>query len=349
MKTSTTPSRALAIACGAGCVAGALTILLGETITKPSEWTIYHGVTALMMFVTISFMHLQTEAFRARHYFAALGFLALSVTGTALVVGQSVGRQATVADASMLSAEAVNQAIFDKKTELKKARARFDEASQYGDGEMKGERCGPRCRDWRLRATEVQAHIRQLETEIAALGPQRPVNPKAEKLAEMAAVFGLSRAKAMAAVTLFEPFLLCLLFEIGSIVSLGFAFRSPTVKSPLTVVKPDLTTDLSDTSGQTDYPALTASDVSNVVAFVRPSDEPDPTPPRRPRRWRRDEVFEDLTGKLGRGERFESQRQMAIKYGVPTSTLSDWFGQWMEEGAQIQRTQIGRRNMVMAG
>jgi len=66
----------------------------------------------------------------------------------------------------------------------------------------------------------------------------------------------------------------------------------------------------------------------------------------RPRRWQREEVRADLTARLAKGEGFESQRAMAAKYGVPQSTLSNWFDHWSAEGREISRHQVGRRKMV---
>lgn len=91
---------------------------------------------------------------------------------------------------------------------------------------MTGQRCGPRCKEWRQNSKDISVVIKQLETEIAALGPQKPVNAKAERLADMAALFGVDKLKTRAMFTLLEPLLWTLFFEIGSIVSLGFAFRA---------------------------------------------------------------------------------------------------------------------------
>lgn len=229
MSKQTSKGRALAITAGVAFTAGGLTILLGDVLTKPQAWTSYHALTILTVFGTIAAGHLLVDAWKARHVLAAFGFLVLFMAGTGLVVYQSVGRQAETTDAKVLDAEASNQMIASKGVDLAKAKTRLDDANRAADNEMKGERCGPRCKDWRQRATEVQALISQIEGEIRALGPQKPVAPKAEKMAAVAALFGADQAKAKAALMLLEPFLWTLFFEIGSIVSLGFAFRSGPV------------------------------------------------------------------------------------------------------------------------
>ena len=229
MSNPTTKGRALAITAGVAFTAGGLTILLGDVLTTPEAWTSYHALTILTVFGTIAAGHLLVDAWKARHVLAALGFFVLFLSGTGLVVYQSVGRQAETTDAKVLDAEASNLMLAAKGSDLAKAKVRFDEANRMADSEMRGERCGPRCKDWRQRAKEVQALIAQIEGEIRALGPQKPVAPKAEKMAAVAALFGADEAKTKAALMLLEPFLWTLFFEIGSIVSLGFAFRSKPI------------------------------------------------------------------------------------------------------------------------
>ena len=222
--------RALAIIAGCAFAAGGLTILLGKDLIHPVDWVSTQWITILTVFGTIAAGHLLADAARARHVFAMIGFLVLFVSGTCLVVCQSLGRQAETFETSTLSAEATNKAIADKTTDLSSAKARRDYADKAGDREMTGQRCGPRCREWRQNSKDISVVIRQLEGEISALGPQKPVNAKAERLADMAALFGIDKLKTRAMFTLLEPLLWTLFFEIGSIVSLGFAFRQGKAK-----------------------------------------------------------------------------------------------------------------------
>lgn len=233
MQAHTTPGRALAIAAGCAFTAGGLTILLGDALLRPAEWTTYHVLTILTVGGTIAAGHLMADAGRARHYLAALGFLVLFVAGTGLVVYQSVGRQAEVTDTKASSTEARNLAIAEKHADLSRARQRLADAEKMVDLETKSGGCPDRrrdgrrsnCSDWKQRADEVRSHIAVLEGDIATLGAPAPVQPKATKMADVAALLGADHAKAKAALMLLEPFLWTLFFEIGSIVSLGFASR----------------------------------------------------------------------------------------------------------------------------
>jgi len=236
MRTSL-KGRALAIIAGLAFTAGALTILLGPALLTPLEWSSYHVLTVLSVFGTIAAGHLLAEA-GFKNPVAAIGFLILFVGGTGLVVANSVGRQATAFQETNLSAEATNAAIADKSEDLKQARAR----KAYADAQVQRETsrggCGRSCKDWKTNASDVAIVIGQLERDIAALGPKKPVNAKAERMAEMAELFGVSKAKAMAMYILLEPLLNCLFYELGSIVSLGFAFRQG--KRPLVAANDQL-------------------------------------------------------------------------------------------------------------
>lgn len=250
--------RLLAAVAGCAFAAGGLTILLGKDLLHPFEWLAPQWITILTVFGTIAAGHLLHDAYRGRHVFACVGFLALFVSGTVLVVCQSVGRQAETFEATTMSAEATNKAISDKTADLDRAKARRDYADKAADREMTGQRCGTRCKDWRQNAKDISVVIGQLEKEIAALGPQKPVNAQAARMADMAALFGIDRSKALVSYTMLQPLLWCLFFEIGSIVSLGFAFRQR--KRPLVVANDQLPSQLNTFASvadslQTSFPA----------------------------------------------------------------------------------------------
>ena len=313
MRTSI-KGRALAIIAGLAFTAGALTILLGPALLTPLEWSSYHVLTIISVFGTTAAGHLLADA-GFKHPIAGLGFLVLFLGGTALVVANSVGRQAATFEESTLSAEATNAAIADKSEDLKQARAR----KVYADAQVQRETsrggCGRSCKDWKTNASDVAIVIGQLERDIAALGPKKPVNAKAERMAEMAALFGVSKAKAQAMFVLLEPLLNCLFFELGSIVSLGFAFRQG--KRPVLVAANDCPS-LAD-NRQTSFP----------VEFQLP--EP-PEPPKGKRRKPFPKEVIDFSNHpvvkalRGNGGSVTSHRQLAELLGI-------------DEGAATRRRQ----------
>ncbi|MBS0233456.1 MAG: hypothetical protein JSR99_08210 [Proteobacteria bacterium] len=277
--TPTTKGRALAIIAGCAFAAGGLTILLDKELLKPLLWTSAHWLTILMVFGTIAAGHLMVDATRARHLFSTLGFLALFLSGTGLVVYSSVGRQVEAQGTTTLSVEDLNKKIVEKSADLEAAKARRDYAEQQVQATMTKSYCGRGCKDWKLNAKDVSVVISQLETEIAALGPQKPVNAQAAAMADVLLLFHVpgSKEQIVSALTLLIPFSKTIFFEIGSIVSLGFAFRP----APISIAKP-----ASDLTGQSDYSIAGANDFQALKASIS-GELPDPTPPRGGRKSRK--------------------------------------------------------------
>jgi hypothetical protein len=217
---------------------GGLTILLGSDLTSPRDWQASQWLTILTVFGTIAAGHLMVDAWRARHLFATVGFLVLFFSGTGLVVYSSVGRQVETAGVTTLSVEDANARLADLKAERQKAVARRDYANDQaayeiaGRPDKRGRRtakpyCGKSCKDWQQNARDVTASIEKLDREIAKIGPAKPVNAQAGAMADIGVLFHVRATKdqIVAALLLLIPFAKCLFFEIGSIVSLGFAFR----------------------------------------------------------------------------------------------------------------------------
>jgi hypothetical protein len=231
--------RGLAFVAGLAFAIGGLTILLDRDLTSPAHWQSGQWLTILTVFGTITAGHLMADAFRARHYIAALGFLVLFLSGTTLVVYSSVGRQAEQQGVTTMSVEDTNTKIAEKNADLESAKQR----KAYADGQVQKEMthsyCGRNCKDWQRNSQDVAIVIAQLEKDIASLGPQRPVNAQAAAMAEVALLFHAPGTKdqIVAALVLLIPFAKTLFFEIGSIVALGFAFRQG--KRPIIVAAND--------------------------------------------------------------------------------------------------------------
>ncbi len=218
--------RFLAALSGAVFLGGSLAIILGSALLEPWSWGQSQVLTVLMIVGTIAAGHLAKVAFKARSV-SCVGFAVLFVAGSGLVVYNSVGRQAEQHDTVALERATANALIEDKTRDIEAARERLANAERNADRE-RGSKCKQRCKDWEAAAADARNVIRVLESEIRALGAPKPVDAKADKAGELAAVFGFDRRKAAALAALIEPFLWTIFFEIGSIVSLGFAFR-PTV------------------------------------------------------------------------------------------------------------------------
>lgn len=382
MTTPTPESRALAIAAALAFTAGGLTILLGPALLTPLEWTAYHWLTILTVFGTIAAGHLLSDAGRAGRWLACLGFLVLFLSGTALVVYNSVGRQTEASGGKALETAGLNDKITAKTNALNDARRRLikanDKVELYTNGGRDAETgqkikpgCGRICEDWKLNRSDLVTVVKTLERELDGLGPKKPVNAKAETFAEIAALFSFDKAKAAAAFTLIEPFLSTLFFEIGSIVSLGFAFRRTTAgptpagraaaSAELPAEQKNLCERLLEPE-RTDEPASAVAQRAqiehsdNVLTFRAPGQPNVPPHPngsgqkvgRRARRTdRKAAVLSDIAARIEAGERFESQealRKVLCKRFGPLAKSS--LSNWLDEHHAIRRERDGRRKAV---
>ena len=224
--------RILAALSGAIFLGGSLAIILGEALLHPMSWGQSQVLTVLMITGTIAAGHLAKVAFKARSV-SCVGFAVLFVCGSGLVVYNSVGRQAEQHDTVALERAAANSLIEDKTRDIESARDRLAAAERNADRE-RGSKCKTKCKDWENAAADARNVIRVLESEIKALGAPRPLDSKASKAGEVAAAFGYERHRVEVLAALLEPFFWTVFFELGTIVSLGFAFHSvSTVSKPI--------------------------------------------------------------------------------------------------------------------
>lgn len=231
MTTITTNGRLLAIAAGAAFTYGGLRIILGDSLTDPAQWTTSVQLTVLMVGGTIAAGHLMRDAWGSKHWAAAAGFLLLFLSGTGLVVFNSVGRQA---ETSMLTEAQADDAA-ERRVAIKASLARAEAMLSGAQADLARE-CktgkGKRCEGIEATIGVYQAAVKGHVADLEKIGAAKPVHAKATQGAKIAALFGADESKAKAALLLIEPFLWCLFFEFGSIVSLGFAFRGITESAP---------------------------------------------------------------------------------------------------------------------
>ncbi len=94
MTTTNTAGRGLAIAAGVVLASGTLAILFEDVLMHGAQITLKHWLTLVTVSGTMMVGHLADMARRQRHWMSVLGFTALFLAGTGLVVYSSVGRQA---------------------------------------------------------------------------------------------------------------------------------------------------------------------------------------------------------------------------------------------------------------
>ncbi len=222
--SSTTSGRWLAIATGAAASAGALYILLKDDVVA-GRWSDAFILVPVMVGISIAAGHLCWSALAGRNLLAALGFALAFALGSVLTVYTSVGKQAATSDASALAAQASNDLRQAKEGELARARVRFQDAQTMADRERSEKRCGQKCQDWERRGREVASYIRQLESDLAAMEPPKPIAAPATRFARFAGLFFDIDPDALSAkLDTIQPLAYSLLFELTAIVALGYGF-----------------------------------------------------------------------------------------------------------------------------
>lgn len=177
------------------------------------------------------------------------------------------------------------------------------------------------------RKTELEPEVARLRDELASL-------PRPEAVTAEEAAIGGWWAWIMGAAVVFVA-------TFGSVI---FA-RVETLK-------PDGVH--SDTSGQTSFGASEA-DIQAMVATIRP-DNPNRPAPIAPKAREPDGQTDDRKGQVlafiqtmrALGRTIPRQADIAERFDVPRSTLSDWCREWEAEGSIPARRTVGRCKVIAA-
>lgn len=229
MTTITPNGRALAIVAGVAFVYGGLLVILGkEAMFDPSKWDTAVQITVLTVFGVIGAGHLFEDARKAKRWLAAIGFAAVFGGGTWLVVSNSLGKQA---ETSLFTASQADDAA-ERRVAIKAALGRAEAMLSQAQAELARE-CktgkGKRCEGIQATIGVYEAAVKGHVADLDRLGPAKPVDAKSSEMAKFAALFGYNEAKAKALLMLIDPLLRTMFFELGAIVSLGFAFRKTAI------------------------------------------------------------------------------------------------------------------------
>jgi hypothetical protein len=230
MTTLTTGGRTLAIVAGAAFVYGGLKMILGDALLDFSQWTTSVQLTVIMVGGTIAAGHLCDTALAAKRRGAALGFALMFLSGTALIVFNSVGKQA---ENSMMTESQVDAAAERRvgiKSDLERARKMLGEAQADLAKEARNGGCGKTCQGIQATIGVYEAAVKGHVADLEKMGIPMVVHARETEMAKVMAMFGAEELKSKAALTLLAPFFYTLFFELGSVISLGFAFRREPVK-----------------------------------------------------------------------------------------------------------------------
>ena len=326
MKPHTT-GRGLALIAGFLATSGALAILLQDALAS-HVWTLQHGLIPVLMAVQILTSHLFITALLTRRWLSAIGFLVVAIAGTWGVFYTSVGKQSEVAAEKTAIADDINGRRADVLTRLAANEdmlktARISLAGECGTGK------GSRCTGKRETVKVYEDAVRGNQADLAMIGPEKPVNAQADTMAELVSVVtGADQGKVKHVLVLTQPFTYATIFELAALVSWGFAFgHGRRVGARMLPTDEPSERDVRQTS----FP--------NGSGGLR---VPNRSTPKAPNGSRKDAILAALLTDQAMGKRFGSQREVAERFDVPASTLSEWLGVWEDEGLLPKRIMHGR-------
>ncbi|MGE3228117.1 MAG: helix-turn-helix domain-containing protein [Hyphomicrobium sp.] len=365
-------SRLTAFVAGCIFIACAGAILFEDVALQGAPITLSHLLTAGVLSGTLLVGHLLIDAKRGRHWLAALGFVVLFITGTGLIVYLSTGKQAEHTFQSQAEADLAAEERARIKPLLVRAEKMLEEQRAIVAREAVKVRCGDVCKGAQVSAGVYEAAVTGYKADIARLGTPKPVAPDAESFANVASVlFGADKAKVKAGAILVVPFVRTILFELGGLWCLGFAFR-PLPRTATEETKAEKAATQATAAERAPLSPSEQSDfcTDDIDEARKLGIGGDPRtgspgnwgnsvsgggrkPPKGgngggPRVYSRAEALLDLTRRLASGETVAAQDDLAEAWHVDKSTVAKWLKRWRADGLVPAAQRIGRCHRLVA-
>lgn len=316
-----------AILGGTAAAGGAIALLVRDAAV--TGWTVDLALMPVLVGLTILCGHHTSKALFRGRVLSAAGLAILAVFGSTLTVYETMGRRAEVRDAKVaVAADSASQRLHlqqmlaEAEENVTKYRKRLSD--ECGSG--KGTKCG----GFTYTVKTWEAAVTGYKAEISALGAPKPIDPKAERVAAIAAMFGvgISPDVIQRHVALVEPLAIPIFLELGSIILFGYGLgrgRKIEVQAP----------------------APTRQPLPEIEVANDPTPLPVPLSTSGPA-YTRDEALADLTTLVKAGHHPESQDWLAARWNVQKGTISKWLRHW-ETAGQLpgNRQPEGRRKMVV--
>lgn len=236
--------------------------------------------------------HLRFARFRL---IGGTGFALLALLGSTVMVSGTLGRLATVKDEKEATVGATNRTYGNKADDLKAAKT--EQARECKS-------IGKRCEAWNAR---VDVLTRELSGIVV-----KSTDPKSDAAARLAVVIGFKGDRVKEVVGAFDPILVPLFLELGSIGFFAGAFGHRRNRKE-------------------------ASTLPSIEVTVAASPAPSVT-----KLWTQDDALQDLR-KLRPAP---AQHILAERWGVNRSTVSRWMKDWHAAGA-IDRNRVGKEMLAL--
>ena len=312
-----------AILGGTAAAGGAVALLVRDAAV--TGWTVDLMLMPVLVGLTILCGHHTSKALFRGRVLSAAGLAVLAAFGSCLVVYETMGRRAEVRDAKVAVATDsasqrlhLQQMLAEAEENVTKYRSRLSD--ECGSG--KGKRCG----GYAYTVKTWEAAVTGYKAEISGLGAPKPIDPKAERVAAIAAMLGvgISPDVIQRHVAIVEPLALPIFLELGSIILFGYGLgrgRKVAVQAPAPTRQP-----------------LPEIEIANDPLPLSTSSTA----------YTRDEALADLATLVRAGQHPESQDWLADRWNVGKSAVSKWLRHW-ETAGQLpgNRQPEGRRKMVV--
>lgn len=311
-----------AIVGGTAAAGGAVALLVRDAAV--TGWTVDLMLMPVLVGLTILCGHHTSKALFRGRVLSAAGLAILAVFGSTLTVYETMGRRAEVRDAKVAVAtdsasqrSHLQQMLAEAEENVTRYRKRLSD--ECGSGK------GKKCDGFAYTVKTWEAAVTGYKAEISSLGAPKPIDPKAERVAAIAAMFGvgISPDVIQRHVGVLEPLALPIFLELGSIILFGYGLgRGRKIEAPAPTRQP-----------------LPEIEVANDPLPLSTSSTP---------AYTRDEALADLATLVRAGQHPESQDWLAERWGRTKGCTSKWLMHWEATGQMPgNRQPDGRRKMVV--
>lgn len=216
----------------AGVVAAGAAIALLTRDAQHTGLTLDHAMMPVLVFLTVLFGHEAWRALKEVKLLSALFMTALAIFGSGIIVSETMGRRAETRDAKVAQATKTVDQYATIAADYQRTAKLVSEAEGWVGGECRTGN-GPKCQGNRFVLAQRTASLEKLRGQLETATAPAPIDSKADRVAAVLALFGVSAEMAKKAFQTFDPFTLSLFLELGAVAGFGMGVRTRKVSIPV--------------------------------------------------------------------------------------------------------------------
>lgn len=190
--------------------------------------TLEHAAMPALVFLTVLFGHEAWRALKEAKLLSAVFMLVLAAFGSCIIVSETMGRRAESRDAKVAQATKTVEQYTVIAADYQRAASLVAQSEQWTAAECASGR-GKKCDGQTFTLNQRKAHAEKLKAELEKATAPAPVDSKADRVAAVVALFGISAEAAKKAFQTFDPFTLSLFLELGAVAGFGFGVKTRKV------------------------------------------------------------------------------------------------------------------------